>query len=362
MSKVLVVDDESGYLTHLRRVLLDDGHEVETADSAAAAIAAGSRFAPDVLVVDWMLRDRLDGLQVTQMLRQKLPDLAAVVITGYPSPRLSLEAARCDAVAFLEKPFGAAELRSAVRRAATRRVGATVYVVDSHEETRRRHCDLLSIAGVRAEAVADSDALVRTFDPRGPACLLVDLRPPDRRAVEWCRMARERGIRVPAVILADAADASLAAAVVRQGVDVVVLKPVDSARIVDHVRHVMALYDADGILTRMARQLSDRDARELYQAMLPKLVLAVLARLERASNMAVVRAVVEHFTRQETLDRLRAAAHVRDGILDELGRVLKDHHAVRTLDRRVVNDLLNDSGVMNALLAVEACLQRLSAA
>ncbi|MCK6483277.1 MAG: response regulator [Phycisphaerae bacterium] len=362
MSKVLVVDDESGYLTHLRRVLIDDGHEVETADSAATAIAVGSRFAPDVLVVDWMLRDRLDGLQVAQMLRQKLPDLAAVVITGYPSPRLSLEAARCDAVAFLEKPFGAADLRHAVRRAATRRVGATVYVIDSHEETRRRHSDALTVAGVRAEAVADADALARTFDPRGPACLVVDLRPPDRRAVEWCRQARDRGVRVPAIILADAADASLAATVVRQGVDIVVLKPVDSARLVEHVRHVIALNDAEGVLTRMTRRLSDRDARELYQAMLPKLALAVLARLERANNMAVVRAVVEHFTRSETLHRLRACAHVRDGILDELGRVLKDYSAIRTLDRRLMTDLINDSGVMNALLAVEACLQRLNAA
>lgn len=117
MSRVLVVDDEPRYREHISRALVRDGHEVRTAGSGREAIAAGTRFQPDVLVIDWMLKDQLHGLHVSEALAMVLPHLVTVLITGFPTGDLRASAQHLRVSAFLEKPFEMARLRETVRAA-----------------------------------------------------------------------------------------------------------------------------------------------------------------------------------------------------------------------------------------------------
>lgn len=116
MAKVLVVDDEPEFRFLLHHLVAGQAHQVETADSAQAAIAVARTFAPDVLIIDRMLRDSVDGLDVARTLGAMLPNLATIVISGYPAPPpgLHLDDGIC---AFLEKPFGPEELLATLDRA-----------------------------------------------------------------------------------------------------------------------------------------------------------------------------------------------------------------------------------------------------
>lgn len=115
MSRVLVVDDEPRYREHISRALARDGHEVCTAGNGRDAIATGSRFRPEVLIADWMLKDHLHGLHVSEALRAVVPGLETILITGFPSTDLRDDARSFKVSEFLEKPFEMARLRDAVR-------------------------------------------------------------------------------------------------------------------------------------------------------------------------------------------------------------------------------------------------------
>lgn len=115
MSRVLVVDDEPRYRDHISRALVRDGHDVRTAATGREAIALGSEFRPQLLIADWMLKDHLHGLHVSEALRAVVPALGTILITGFPSSDLREDARSLQVTEFLEKPFEMARLRDAVR-------------------------------------------------------------------------------------------------------------------------------------------------------------------------------------------------------------------------------------------------------
>ncbi len=115
MTTILAVDDDAHYRDLLKRVLAEDGHEVETATSGREAIDLGSRFRPKLLLADWMLSDWIHGIHVSRAIQAVDPDLRTVLITGFPSGELESASLRAGISRLLEKAFSAAQLRSAVR-------------------------------------------------------------------------------------------------------------------------------------------------------------------------------------------------------------------------------------------------------
>ena len=118
MARVLIVEDELRYQDTLSGSLKREGHDVATAETAVEAIEIGTRFKPDVLVVDWMLPGRADGLQVCEALELFTPSVRSILITGLPPAELRARAAALPVVAFLEKPFELEDLHDAVARTA----------------------------------------------------------------------------------------------------------------------------------------------------------------------------------------------------------------------------------------------------
>jgi CheY-like chemotaxis protein len=120
MSRILIVDDETRYRDLIGQVISSEGHETRTAASGREALDLGGRYRPDVVVTDWMLKDDIHGLHVVQVLRAILPDVRAIMMTGFPSDDLRQGAAEAGVYGFLEKPFDAGRIREAVREAAAR--------------------------------------------------------------------------------------------------------------------------------------------------------------------------------------------------------------------------------------------------
>ena len=72
------------------------------------------RFLPDVLVVDWMLKDHTDGLEVADGIRKTQPNLRVIVITGYPTASLEARIRNTPSTQFLTKPFTLSDLIDAI--------------------------------------------------------------------------------------------------------------------------------------------------------------------------------------------------------------------------------------------------------
>jgi signal transduction histidine kinase/ActR/RegA family two-component response regulator len=112
----LVVDDETLVLDSVKRYLMTMGWSVRCGSSgrdAQEAIEDG--FTPDVLVVDYRLHNE-SGLDVIARMRQRLPSLPAVIITGDTAPQRLQELA-LQASDVLHKPVDGARLANALLKA-----------------------------------------------------------------------------------------------------------------------------------------------------------------------------------------------------------------------------------------------------
>ena len=118
MATVVLVEDEDTLRDSVARYLEFEGHEVLSAANGREAFDVGVSGRPDVLVADWMLRNHIHGLHVAQTLRVVDPELATVLITGFPSRDLEQEFAAGGVTQMLEKPFDLEELHRAVVDAA----------------------------------------------------------------------------------------------------------------------------------------------------------------------------------------------------------------------------------------------------
>jgi response regulator RpfG family c-di-GMP phosphodiesterase len=115
--RVIIVDDEESTVAICRFALQRLGMEVETALTASEALAKVRQEAFDLAVVDWLLPDG-SGMALFRMMREHLPQLVGILITGQNVADTNREALEAGFWAFLPKPFTISEFQATVERAA----------------------------------------------------------------------------------------------------------------------------------------------------------------------------------------------------------------------------------------------------
>ena len=110
---VLVVDDDASIRDAVRDVLESAGIAVETASNGADALEKVSRHRPSLVLLD-MRMPVLDGWAFASALQERGLALPVVVMTA--AADASRWADEIGAVGVVAKPFGVAELVSAVHR------------------------------------------------------------------------------------------------------------------------------------------------------------------------------------------------------------------------------------------------------
>ncbi|MFY0581639.1 response regulator [Cystobacter fuscus] len=117
--RILVVDDNPELLSLLVQLFEDEGYEVTGVGRGAQAVEKARGQPPAAAVLDLLLPDMM-GFQVADALRKQQPQLPLIFITGvFKGGKHAVDARQKYAPAdYFEKPFDAARLLEAVRRAA----------------------------------------------------------------------------------------------------------------------------------------------------------------------------------------------------------------------------------------------------
>lgn len=113
---ILIVDDDAAIRDAVRQVLVDEGFRVVQASDGAEALRAIDTEPPAMIVLDVQMPG-IDGPALARELRTRLRRVPLVILTGVADPKR--EADRCNAEAYLRKPFDADELVRLVRRFST---------------------------------------------------------------------------------------------------------------------------------------------------------------------------------------------------------------------------------------------------
>ncbi len=119
-TRVLVVDDEPQILRALRTSLRGAGYEVDTADTAEAALAAAAMRPPEAVILDLVLPDGT-GTDVARELRG-WSSAPIIVLSAVGEEREKVAALDAGADDYVTKPVGIDELLARLR-AALRRAG-----------------------------------------------------------------------------------------------------------------------------------------------------------------------------------------------------------------------------------------------
>jgi len=115
-TRLLLVDDEVGYLEVLAKRLTRRGFKITTANTGAEAIRALRRSDFDVAVVDLKMED-MDGIEVLKVLKRMVPALHVIILTGHGSERAAREGIAQGAFDYLIKPIGLDPLIARIRAA-----------------------------------------------------------------------------------------------------------------------------------------------------------------------------------------------------------------------------------------------------
>jgi two-component system nitrogen regulation response regulator NtrX len=105
MSSVLIVDDEPNIRRMVGALLTSEGYEVRDAAEGAAGLARTAESCPDVVLLDLMIPGELDGLATLARLRELVPDVPVIMMSGKAGLSDAVKATKLGAFNFLEKPL-----------------------------------------------------------------------------------------------------------------------------------------------------------------------------------------------------------------------------------------------------------------
>ena len=117
---ILIIDDDTGILRALNKVLTSAGAIVTRAQNAGDAVeiltARKEKF--DLVITDLRM-PFVTGLTVVHAIHEIFPELPVIVLTAFGSADVKAECFNQGAAAFLEKPLDASELLAAIGKVFT---------------------------------------------------------------------------------------------------------------------------------------------------------------------------------------------------------------------------------------------------
>jgi DNA-binding NtrC family response regulator len=116
LKSILVVDDEPSITSALELILSESGFQVLTAHNFAEATKTLSDVDIDLVITDFCLPDAT-GIDLIIHIKKGTPDREVILMTGHGSLDITIEAIKCGAYYYLEKPFTPDRLLALVERA-----------------------------------------------------------------------------------------------------------------------------------------------------------------------------------------------------------------------------------------------------
>jgi two-component system response regulator HydG len=111
--KILIIDDEESIRDGCHQILSRRGHHVESTGDAVCGLEMALKDVYDLILLDVRM-PKMGGLEILGKLKENNVSAKVIIITGYGTIAMAVEAMRQGALNFLTKPYSAGELRDAV--------------------------------------------------------------------------------------------------------------------------------------------------------------------------------------------------------------------------------------------------------
>jgi|SRR5208283_3265954 len=112
---ILIVDDEEIILSSCLRILSAEEYRLDTAENAGIALEKMRKTHFDLVLADLMMPGAT-GMDLLKKIKEEQPETDLIIITGYGTIKMAIEALQRGAYDFIEKPFTPEVLLNVVAR------------------------------------------------------------------------------------------------------------------------------------------------------------------------------------------------------------------------------------------------------
>ena len=149
-----------------------------------------------------------------------------------------------------------------------------VYIVDDDKDLRTSLAWLLESVSVKAQCFAGAEEFLAHYDPRQPACLVLDVRMPQTSGFQLQEILNRRGSTLPTIFVSAHGDIPMSVTAMKNGALDFVEKPYNPQQMIERIQAALR--------TAVSAQL-DQEQRQLLQGK-----LALLTSREREVLMLVL--------------------------------------------------------------------------
>ena len=132
MPKILVIDDDRDICLLLKRFLSKHNFDVAEVYAGKKALELLPSFSPDLVMCDFRLDD-MDGSALLVKIKEQLPDIPVIIMTGYSDIKVAVEVMKLGAYDYIGKPLFPDEILVTIKKAlANKSTGNTAPAEEKH--------------------------------------------------------------------------------------------------------------------------------------------------------------------------------------------------------------------------------------
>ncbi len=113
-ARILIVDDDESIRKVLTTILEEEGYIIDTAENGNKAIEKSKTNFYNLALIDIRLPD-IEGIKLLNLMKETVPKMVKIIITGYPTMQNAIEAVNRDADCYLLKPLNMENLLNKIK-------------------------------------------------------------------------------------------------------------------------------------------------------------------------------------------------------------------------------------------------------
>ena len=356
---ILIIDDDPLICSQLEKEFQRNYFLTETAHSYSEAqrFFAGTDRRIELVILDVKLPDG-DGLRLLEYIKNSSPATEVIVVTGYGTIDVAIQALRRGAVDYLEKPWEQEVFFAAIGRAIEKLqnidrekpAGSTILLIDDDPLILEVLGEVLTEEGYLTLSATTGKGGLELVEQHKIDLILADIGIGDMNGIDVIRQAKLFYPDIEAIMVTGKKDERSAINSLRAGAMDYITKPVDIEELLFSIRKAL-----DAIELRKSRRFRDREmkiSREIIGKMNEELEQRIE---ERTKELSLMQGQLFQTSKLATLGEMSAGlAHEINQPLGGIALVAKTFRKLHERKR------LTDEELLSGVADIEASVLRMT--